>query len=428
MRIVKVIHGYPPLYNAGSEVYSSSVCEELSKENQVFVFTREENPYIHDFHVRKEKINNNLELYIVNKAREKDGYRHPVMDKIFLDLLGNFRPDVVHIGHLNHMSTGIVDQLVKEKIPTVFTLHDFWLMCPRGQFLQINFGNPDYYQLCSGQNDDQCARSCYNYFFSGRVSDAKRDHEYWKNWIHTRMTETRDIMEKIDLFIAPSVYLMKRFINQFSVPPEKIKYLDYGFPMKYLKPPRDTHNGCFTFGYIGTHIPPKGVNILIKAFSKLRLKSKLIIWGRPNGQSTEAMKTLAGSSHNEIEFRGEYRNQNIVHEVFSHIDCLVVPSVWTENSPLVIHEAQACRIPVITADAGGMEEYVQHEVNGLLFKHRDVRDLENKLSYAIRNEDHLRTLGRRGYLFSERGDVIDIRVHCDELLKIYQRVIKKYEK
>ena len=68
---------------------------------------------------------------------------------------------------------------------------------------------------------------------------------------------------------------------------------------------------------------------------------------------------------------GEYRNPEIVPEVFNRCDAIVVPSIWAENSPLVIHEALQARMPVITADYGGMAEYVHHERNGLLFRHRD---------------------------------------------------------
>ena len=40
-------------------------------------------------------------------------------------------------------------------------------------------------------------------------------------------------------------------------------------------------------------------------------------------------------------------------DVFNHCDAIVVPSIWAENSPLVIHEALQARVPVITADYGG---------------------------------------------------------------------------
>lgn len=55
------------------------------------------------------------------------------------------------------------------------------------------------------------------------------------------------------------------------------------------------------------------------------------------------------SGDKTIEWRSEYHNENIAEDVFSHCDCIVVPSTWDENSPLVIHEAQQVRIPVITA-------------------------------------------------------------------------------
>ena len=59
MHILKIIHGYPPTYNAGSEVYSQSICNELSKHHKVSVFTREENPYTPDFGIRKKTLNSN---------------------------------------------------------------------------------------------------------------------------------------------------------------------------------------------------------------------------------------------------------------------------------------------------------------------------------------------------------------------------------
>jgi glycosyltransferase involved in cell wall biosynthesis len=46
-----------------------------------------------------------------------------------------------------------------------------------------------------------------------------------------------------------------------------------------------------------------------------------------------------------VEWLPEYKNQEIVRDVFDRCDAIVVPSVWVENSPLVIHEAQQARVP-----------------------------------------------------------------------------------
>ncbi len=134
-----------------------------------------------------------------------------------------------------------------------------------------------------------------------------------------------------------------------------------------------------TFGFIGRHVPAKGVDDLIAAFRGVRGDVALRIWGRPEGQLTAALRDMADADA-RIQFRPEYRNERITEDVFNHCDAVVVPSRWcviiemlmprqqadglapelrVENSPLVIHEAQQARLPVITADAGGMAEFVR---------------------------------------------------------------------
>ncbi len=426
MHILKIIHGYPPNYNAGSEVYSQSICNELSKNHKVSVFTREENPYSDCFSIREQKINENLKLYFVNNPQGKDGYRHKQMDDNFSELVKKLNPDIAHIGHVNHLSTGLIDELNKLKIPIVYTLHDFWLMCPRGQFLTRSIGNENNFQLCEKQDDKKCATDCYKVYFSGQEVYQTKEIENWSSWIHQRMIETKAVIKKVDLFIAPSNYLRDRFINDFGVPENKIIYLDYGFPTEYLtQTEKSKEKTNYTFGYIGTHIPAKGVNILIEAFKQIEEPATLKIFGRANGQSTNALKSLAENSKNKIEFSGEYINHNLANDVFSNVDCIVVPSIWGENSPLVIHEAQSCKVPVITADFGGMKEYVQHNVNGLLFEHRNANSLAEQMKFAVSNPDKMKTLGEKGYLYSADGRVPNIQDHCKELENIYSKFIYK---
>lgn len=427
MHILKIIHGYPPQYNAGSEVYSQSICNELSKHHKISVFTREENPYAPCFSIREKKVNKNLTLYLVNHPQGKDGYRHQQMDDVFTSLLEKLRPDIAHIGHLNHLSTGLVDVLNQFEIPIIYTLHDFWLMCPRGQFLTRSIGKAEgNFQLCTHQDNKKCAIDCYKVYFSGIKDNEASDAKQWETWVHQRMQETKKIVDKVDLFIAPSKYLKDRFEEDFHISRDKIIYLDYGFPTEYLVPTEKIKKDePYTFGYIGTHIPAKGVNLLIDAFKKIEKPAILKIFGRENGQSTKALQAMACSSKNKIEFLGEYMNHNLVNDVFSKVDCIVVPSIWGENSPLVIHEAQACKIPVITADFGGMKEYVAHNVNGLLFKHRETDSLAEQLNFAISNPEKMKELGSVGYLHSENGTIPNIKEHCKQLEIIYQNIMSK---
>lgn len=425
MKILKVIHGYPPLFNAGSEVYSQTLCNELSKENDVYVFTREENPYLPEFHLREERILEKLSINYINIPRGKDGFRHEGMDSVFNNFIQRVNPDIAHIGHLNHLSTGFVDILYENQIPIVYTLHDFWLMCPRGQFLQTNFGNSDYYQLCDSQENRKCATNCYNAYFSGRKDSLEKEIQNWTDWIGLRMEETRSICKKVSLFISPSRYLKERFVKDFSIPDSKILLLDYGFKLERFKKFYNYKVKTFTFGYIGTHIPAKGVNLLLDAFLKIEEEANLIIWGRDNEQSTTALKQKAKLSKNKIEFRGEYKNESIAKSVFTEIDCLVVPSIWMENSPLVIHEAQQSKIPVITAGAGGMKEFVADNVNGLLFKHRDINSLREQMKFAVNNTLTMKDFGKKGYLFSDTGDIPSIEEHADDILLTYHNLVGK---
>lgn len=362
MKILKVIHGYPPYYSAGSEVYSQTLAHELVNNNEVQVFTRYENSFLPDFYYTTvlDSSDSRILLHLINIPTAKYRYKfiNEEVDIQFKRVIDNFQPDLIHFGHLNHLSITLPEIAFKENIPTIFTLHDFWLMCPRGRFIQRN--SEDLLRLCDGQKDQKCATQCYKGYFTGDKEFLNLDINYWEQWVATRMKHTRKIIDYIDYFISPSKFLMDKFTQDFNVPINKISYLDYGFDLNRLKNRNRAQEKEFIFGYIGTHTPEKGVNLLLKAFSHLSSKAKLRIWGAAR-EENKALKAIADQFSpvvkERIEWMGSYDNKNIVTDVFNKVDAIVVPSIWGENSPLVIHEAQQLRIPVITADYGGMAEY-----------------------------------------------------------------------
>lgn len=434
MKILQVIHGYPMRYNAGSEVYTQSLCQALADRHQVHVFTREEDSFAADFALRQEvdAADPRIRLHVVNTPRSRDRYRQEGVDRRFADLCAALGPDVVHIGHLNHLSTSLVFAASRRQIPIVYTLHDYWLMCPRGQFMQMHPSTDDPRELwaaCDGQEDQKCAKRCYARYFSGATEEESEDVAYWSRWVARRMQHVREVAEHVDLFIAPARYLYDRYFRDFGLPPRKLTYLDYGFHLQRYAGRRRQPGEPFTFGYIGTHIPAKGVHHLLQAFGLLRGDCALRIWGRPRGQDTEALRSLAAalpeSQSSRVEWLAEYRNQDIVREVFDRVDTIVVPSVWVENSPLVIHEALQARVPVITADAGGMAEYVHHEENGLLFAHRDPAALAAQMQRMIDDPQLAHRLGARGYVQSASGDIPDMQTHVCAIEGIYQELIQR---
>lgn len=419
-------------YNAGSEVYSQTLCQALSDAgHDVQVFTRQENPFEKDNQLKRElsSMDARILLNIINLPLERNRYRYSSVqvDQKFRVLLEKFHPDIVHIGHLNHLSLTMIDQVVEMGSPIVYTLHDYWLMCPRGQFIQRD-SSDSLWPLCNGQEDRKCAEKCYSGYFSGISDKAEEDREMWTKWVTNRMNLVRSLTKKVDLFIAPSKFLQNKYIDEFGLTSDRVIYLDYGFNLMRLKNRRRKKEKDFVFGYIGTHIPAKGIQHLIEALNYLKGSYRLKIWGRERLEIThplkETVKSLPEKIQDRIKWLPEYTNSSIVQDVFDHVDALVVPSIWYENSPLVIHEAQQVGLPVITGNVGGMSEYVHHEYNGLLYEHRNVRDLAHQMQRLVDHPNWSRELGKRRYLFSKNGDIPSITEHVQELGNIYMKLLR----
>jgi glycosyltransferase involved in cell wall biosynthesis/MoaA/NifB/PqqE/SkfB family radical SAM enzyme len=432
VKVLQVIHGYPMRYNAGSEVYTQTLCHGLVERNEVHVFTREEDSFAPDYRLRVERDADEprVTLHLVNVPRSRDRYRHAGVDQRFAEVMDVVRPDVVHIGHVNHLSTSLVAEAAGREVPIVYTLHDYWLMCPRGQFMQMQPEDlRELWAACDGQEDRKCAERCYARYFSGAAAEHDADVAYWRDWVGRRMRHVREMVELVDLFVAPARYLHDRYRDEYGLPERKLVYLDYGFDHGRLRGRRRVAGEPFTFGYIGTHIPAKGIHQLLEAFGRVEGAPRLRIWGRPSGQDTAALKALArglpGGAGERVEWRPEYRNQEIVRDVFDHVDAIVVPSIWVENSPLVIHEAHQARVPVVTADVGGMAEYVEHEVNGLRFAHRDPGALAAQMQRLVADPELARTLGARGYVHTADGDVPELSAHVRDIEALYRQVIER---
>lgn len=221
--------------------------------------------------------------------------RAPVeVDQRLAALLDELRPDLMHVGHLNHVSTSLISEAARRGVPVVYTLHDYWLMCPRGQLMQTHPEDPrDLWAACDGQADRKCAERCYARYFSGAPDERGADVAYWTDWVGRRMRHVRAMADQVDLFIAPARDLLRRYRDEFGLPAGKLVYLDYGFDRARLSGRARVPGEPFTFGYIGTHIPAKGIHHLLEAFARVRGDVRLRIWGRPRGQDTEALHALA---------------------------------------------------------------------------------------------------------------------------------------
>ena len=274
MKILQVIHGYPPRFNAGSENYTQIISRALARQHDVHVLARFEDPYVPSYAVRREKDEpgdgSTIPLTLVNMANQRDRFVHEAMDEIFEDLLTSFRPDVVHFQHLNHLSVRLPILAHRAGIPSIYTLHDFWLMCPRGQFVRFSQNGTEPYVLCDGQQDSSCAVHCYARYFTGLPEALDDDIAHFEQWVRYRMASVREAVDKIDVLLSPSRTLLERFERDFGIGRDRLRFLPYGFDYDRLqgrtRPPEP--DGSFVFGYIGTHCPVKGIHHLIDAFGQ----------------------------------------------------------------------------------------------------------------------------------------------------------------
>src|SRR5439155_24501796 len=78
--------------------------------------------------------------------------------------------------------------------------------------------------------------------------------------------------------------------------------------------------------------------------------------------------------------------------VYGQIDVLVVPSLWLENSPLVIHEAFMAGVPVVGARLGGIVYLEADDRNGLLYDWASSPELQPALRCLIETPDRLTQL------------------------------------
>lgn len=402
MRIIHVNHGYPMRYNAGSEVYTRNLAQAQARGGHaVAIFAREEDPHRPEHAVQVEQ-DGDIEIHLVNLPRTWQRFQDHAVDKAFREMVATFQPDAVHFHHLNHLSLGLPQVAGEHGATVVYTVHDFWLACPRGQYLRWSTGQEPW-PLCDDQQDVRCARECFSRAFTGLPDRHDEDVRYWTDWVGARMAAIEHQLDHVDLFACPSRTVADALVQRFPAIRDRVMQRDYGFPgaPDIVR----KHDGPFTFGFLGTHTAPKGVDQLIRAFLHVTGEARLQIWGRARGLATEALRQLAVPAQDRISFPGEYVNGEVFGRVLPGLDAVVVPSIWLENSPLVIHEAQQAGVCVVTADAGGMAEHVRDGVNGLLFRHRDEKDLARVLQRLVDEPGLAADLGSRGYLGTPDGRI-----------------------
>lgn len=98
-------------------------------------------------------------------------------------------------------------------------------------------------------------------------------------------------------------------------------------------------------------------------------------------------------------------------------DLGIVPSVWWDNGPQTVLEFQACGLPVLGARLGGIPDFVQDGVNGLLFRGNDRADLARRIGEIVREPQRLEALRRNVRKPKSMAE------HAEELVEAYTGLV-----
>jgi glycosyltransferase involved in cell wall biosynthesis len=126
------------------------------------------------------------------------------------------------------------------------------------------------------------------------------------------------------------------------------------------------------FGYFGQINPFKGIDILLQAASDLPEDIRKLIEIRIHGENkhyqdtefSQRVDALLADTKDVVRQMGSYRNED-VSDLMAACDWVIMPSIWWENSPVVIQEARIAGRPLICADIGGMAEKIDRSTDRL---------------------------------------------------------------
>jgi len=446
MKIVYVVHEFPPDNIGGTGVAAHQTAKDmLARGHRVGVLASQRwtdvfpsigffDEKVDGFSVRRLIFNPDLSP---NCALYE--YYNPILSIYAKDFLKDISPDIIHIYHLLHLSSSIIDAARELRIPIVLTLTDFWFFCPKwirlksdGSLCGEDFSWRDciwclrkensVYDRITGTFDERMVK----FYVQELISNNKFSFNFLNNSqvsflllaAASRLPFLKSQLGKVDRIVCRSSFLSKVFLNK--------GYFANGFtlvsPGTNIPPKLPSEKGQIsniTFGYFGGGREHKGAHVLLEAFRQIKSPNvNLKLYGNfPNLEYVEELRRIAKGDE-RIDFMGNYERAELI-KILTGIDILVMPSIWYEAYGLSILEAFASKVPVIATDIGGIPEIVHDGHNGLLFKRGDVLGLKQRMECVI-NEPGLIQKFRENI-----PRVKSVNEECDELLDIYKKLLRQ---
>ena len=410
MRILLTVHQFLPDYASGTEILTRSVARELlSRGHEVHVLTGfpaqqpladEDRFDEYDFEgIHVYRFHHAYTAMAGQRSRIELDYDNHLAAEHFAGVLKRFQPDVVHCFHLSRLGTGLIERATQANIPIYLTPTDFWAICLTAQLLLPNN------RMCHGPNAQ--AGNCVKHLAQNTQQGLAATCARWlptpmanllvsltRNGvlpaypqhaevtaISSRLATNVSRLNRLTKIVAPNRF-MRDLLVRHGVQPQRIVLSAFGIDVtptdtqERRSPPRQP----FRVGFIGTLAQHKGCHVLIESFKSMPPgRAILKIYGNPTDFPDYAAALKRQADPNPaIEFCGVFPNASIA-QVLDDLDVLVVPSLWYENTPLVLYSAQARRCPVLASHFPGISDVIEDEVNGLLFEPGNAADLARQL-------------------------------------------------
>jgi glycosyltransferase involved in cell wall biosynthesis len=235
--------------------------------------------------------------------------------------------------------------------------------------------------------------------------------------------------------IAISEPVKEHLEKDFKVDPQQIAFITNGLDLGKFLPFREDYrrekrkmlgfDGHLLIGIIARLSDVKGHAVLIEAMEEVvRQKSnaKLLIVGE--GKEEQNLRQLVArlNLNNCIYF---YPVMNKAMDFLEIFDVFVMPSLQ-EGLGLSVMEAQACGLPVVASNVGGLPSLIEHEKTGLLVPSQDPAALAKAILELLNDRNKALALGKEARKFIEAN--FSSRVMVEKTEKVYERLASNAKK
>lgn len=271
-------------------------------------------------------------------------YANPMVRTRFTDVLDSFKPDIVHMHAIQNLGAEIVDAVRERDIPLAITMHDCWWICDR-QFMLDSTGHYCFQTKLSAERCRYC------------VDDYKQSE--------AKIAYLAAQMNKADVLLYPSDFLRNLYVANGANADRSIVNKNGVAPPSGLRH-RTSQNKRCVFGFVGGPGPMKGSDQICDAIRLLgdqNLQLRVVDAAQNVGQSWQ--NTDYWDIPAQVEHIPAY-TYDTMDEFFNSIDVLLFPSQVKESFGLAVREALLRDVWVISTDAGGASEDIEHGVNGTI--------------------------------------------------------------